>query len=764
MAGALVSEARDVVCGMTVDTERTPHRTERDGTPYWFCGASCLRKFTDDPLRYLDPQPAAPPVAEPGAEWVCPMHPEVVESSPVPCRLCGMALEPRHLDPAAVDAVNPELADMQLRFFVAAGLTLPVWLGAMAEMLPGHFLMPAWLQCLFATPVVFWAGWPFLERGWASLQHRSPNMFTLIGLGTIVAYGYSLTVTVFPEWLPATFTAHGHVPVYFEAAAVIVTLVLLGQVLELRARHATGDAVRALLRLSPPMAVKLTDCGHEREVALDEVQVGQRLRVRPGARVPVDGVVLEGESYVDESMLTGESMPVAKRAGVAVTAGTLNGTGSFVMRAEHVGAQTMLARIVQLVAEAQRSRAPIQQLVDRVAAWFVPAVVAVAAVAFVAWLAVGPEPRLPHALVSAIAVLIIACPCALGLATPMAVMVSTGRGAQAGVLVKHAAALEALAQIDTVVLDKTGTVTEGKPTVATVEPVAGGSRDQVLRTAAALEAQSEHPLGAAVVAAARATEVTLMPVTDFRAVTGKGVTGVVDGRRVAFGNAALMADIGAAVDALTERAEGLRAQGQTVAFLAIDGAAVGLIGIADQIKASAPGAIRALRQEGLRVVMLTGDGRTTAEAVARELGLDGVEAEVLPAQKAASVRRLIDRGRRVAMAGDGINDAPALATAHVGLAMSTGTDVAIESAGITVLHGDLRGVVRAYRLAQATMRNIRQNLFLAFAYNALGVPIAAGLLYPLTATVLSPMLAAAAMSLSSVSVIGNALRLRRAPL
>ena len=751
--------ARDVVCGMTVEPATTPHHAVWNGETYSFCGASCVEKFRLDPERYLTEGRTPVPAAV--GEWICPMHPEVVESTPVPCRLCGMALEPRHLDVTAIDAGNPELADMQLRFFVAAGLTLPVWLGAMAEMLPGHFVMPNWLQLVFSTPVVLWAGWPFFERAWASWQHRSPNMFTLIGIGTAVAYGYSVVVTVFPDVLPATFTMHGRAPVYFEAAAVIVVLVLLGQVMELRARHATGDALRALLRLAPPMALRLTDCGHEREVALAIVQRGDRLRVRPGDRVPTDGIVLEGESHVDESMLTGEPMPVAKGVGAAVTGGTHNGSGAFIMRAERVGNETVLARIVDLVGTAQRSRAPIQQLADRVAAWFVPAVMAIAALAFVGWMLMGPEPRIAHALVSAISVLIIACPCALGLATPMAIMVATGRGAQAGVLVKNAEALEALARVDTVVFDKTGTLTEGAPSVVAVEAAAGFANDEVLRLAGALEQSSEHPLGRAVVAAARAVGAPLAAASEFRSVAGKGVVGRVGSRSVAFGNAALLNDAGVAVDAWSDRAEALRAQGQTVAFLAVDGVVAGLVGIADPIRPTTVDAIRALRQAGLRLVMLTGDGRTNAERVARSLGLDGVEADVLPAGKAASIRRLIEKGRVVAMAGDGVNDAPALATAQVGIAMGTGTDVAIESAGITILHGDLRGVVRAHRLARATMTAVRQNLFLAFVYNALGVPIAAGVLYPVFGTMLSPMLAAAAMSLSSLSVIGNALRLRR---
>jgi P-type Cu+ transporter len=752
---------RDVVCGMTVDPATTPHHTTWQGSEYWFCGARCVEKFTLEPARYLTPAATAAPPAASGGEWVCPMHPEVIETSPGPCRLCGMALEPRHLDVATVDAPNAELADMQLRFFVAAGLTLPVFLGAMAEMLPGHYLVPSWLQLVLSTPIVWWAGWPFFERAWASIKHRSPNMFTLIGIGTGAAYLYSTFVTVFPEWVPAGAMAHGRVAVYFESATVIITLVLLGQVLELRARHATGGALRALLHLAPAVALRLTDCGHEREVALALVQIGDRLRVRPGERVPVDGVVVEGDSHVDESMLTGEPVPVAKAVGAAVTGGTLNTTGAFVMRVERVGRDTVLARIVALVAEAQRSRAPIQQLADRIAAWFVPAVMAVAAMAFIAWMAVGPEPRFGHALVAAISVLIIACPCALGLATPMAVMVGTGRGAQAGVLVKSAEALEALARVDTIVIDKTGTLTEGRPAVVTVEPVGDTDRADVLRWAAALEPQSEHPLGRAVVTAAQVAGAPLTEVSSFRSVPGQGVIGQIGPREYAFGNAALMAAVGAPTTPVAERAEALRREAQTVAFLGVDGAVVGLVGIADPVRASTADAIRGLRQAGLRIIMLTGDGATTAAVVARTLGLDGVEADVQPAQKAASVRRLVEMGRVVAMVGDGVNDAPALAAAQVGIAMGTGTDVAIESAGITIMHGDVRGVVRAHRLARATMRNIRQNLFFAFAYNALGVPIAAGALYPAFGLLLSPMVAAAAMSLSSVSVIGNALRLRR---
>ena len=749
-------EARDFVCGMTVDTAKTPHHHDWEGTTYWFCGASCREKFRADPRRYLNPS-SAPPIANPGGEWVCPMHPEVVELSQIPCRICGMALEPRHLDRTTAEAPNAELVDMQLRFFVAAGLTLPVWLGAMAEMLPGHYMMSSWLQLVLSTPVVLWAGWPFFERAWASVQHRSPNMFTLIGMGTAAAYGYSVFVTIFPAWVPVASTMHGNPAVYFESAAVIVTLVLLGQVLELRARHATGGALRALLQLTPPLALRLTDCGHEREVALAAVQRGDRLRVRPGERVPVDGVLLEGESYVDESMLTGEPMPIEKTTGATVTGGTLNGAGAFVMRADRVGNDTVLARIVSLVAEAQRSRAPIQQLADRIAAWFVPAVMLVAAVAFVGWMAFGPAPRFAPALVAAISVLIIACPCALGLATPMAVMVGTGRGAQAGVLVKRAEALEALARVDTIVVDKTGTLTEGRPAVVTVEATAGFASGDVLSWAAALERQSEHPLGRAVVAAARAGGAVVAEATAFQSVPGQGVTGQIGARRLAFGNPKLMTTIGVSGALPTERMEALRAAGQTVALLAVDGVLAGLIGIADPIRASSSDAIRGLRQAGLRVVMLTGDSATTAAAVARTLQLDGVEADVSPAEKAASIQRLVGLGRVVAMVGDGVNDALALATAQVGIAMATGTDVAIESAGITLLHGDLRGVVRAHRLARATMRNIRQNLFFAFAYNALGVPLAA-------VALLSPMWAALAMSLSSVSVIANALRLRRVEL
>jgi Cu+-exporting ATPase len=710
-------------------------------------------------------------------EYVCPMHPEIVRDEPGSCPICGMALEPRTV--AAEE--NPELAVMRHRFWVSTVLTVPVLLLAMSEMIPGDPLgfvphgVSLWLQLILATPVVLWGGWPFFERAWASVVHRSPNMFTLIGLGTGAAYLYSLLAALAPDLFPeAAREASGQVAVYFEAAAVIITLVLLGQVLELKARGQTSRALQELLELAPDTARRLEEDGSERDVPLEEVRVGDRLRVRPGEKVPVDGEVLEGRSTVDESMITGEPMPVSKEAGDEVTGGTLNGTGSLVVSARHVGADTLLSRIVEMVAEAQRSRAPIQRVADKVAAWFVPAVVLIAVAAFGLWLWLGPEPRLAHALVAAVSVLIIACPCALGLATPMSIMVGTGRGARAGVLIRNAEALEALEQIDVVVVDKTGTLTEGKPRLVAVETVEGGElgEDELLRLAAGLERGSEHPLAQAILSGAEERELTIPPSEDFSSVTGKGVHGTVDGRSVAVGNRALLEEMEIDAGALPDRADERRREGQTVMLVAVDGRAAGLLAVADPIKQSTPEAVRQLHEAGLRLVMLTGDERTTAEAVGRELGLDEIHAGVLPEQKAELVAELKTQrsGKRksqelrVAMAGDGVNDAPALARADVGIAMGTGTDVAIESAGVTLVQGDLRALVRALRLSRATMRNIRQNLFFAFAYNALGVPVAAGVLYPFFGLLLSPMIASAAMSFSSVSVIANALRLRRVKL
>ena len=698
-------------------------------------------------------------------EYVCPMHPEVVQDHPGNCPKCGMALEPRAA--AAEEAPNPELADMTRRFWVSTVLAVPLLLISMSDLLPGHPLMRAlgdgpfvWLQLLLATPVVLWGAQPFFERGWRSLLNRHLNMFTLISLGVGIAYAYSVVAAIFPGLLPPTAAdASGMVPVYFESAAVITALVLLGQVLELRARSHTAGAIRALLKLAPKTARRLRD-GVEEDVALSEVAVGDRLRVRPGERVPTDGVVIEGESAVDESMLTGEPIPVSKRAGDRVAGATVNTSGSFVMRAERVGADTLLAQIVQMVADAQRSRAPIQRLADVVAGYFVPAVVVCAVLAFIGWFVAGPAPALAHAIVAAVAVLIIACPCALGLATPMSIMVGTGRGASAGVLVRDAEALERLEKIDTLVIDKTGTLTAGKPALTAAVALAPFDEAEVLRLAASVERSSEHPLGAAIVAGAEARGLKLSDAVEFRSLAGKGVSARVDGHVVMAGNATLLSENGIELGELGARAEDLRRDGNTVMFVAIDGRASGLLGVADPVKENAAEALSALRAEGLRIVMLTGDSRVTAEAVARRLGIDEAHAEVLPQRKAEVVLELKETGRVVAMAGDGINDAPALAAADVGIAMGTGTDVAMESAGVTLVRGDLRGIVRALRLSRATMRNIRQNLFFAFIYNIIGIPIAAGVLYPWFGLMLNPMIASAAMSLSSVSVIANALRLR----
>jgi P-type Cu+ transporter len=817
---------------MNVDPATAKHRFEHAGKSYYFCCSGCAEKFKADPERYLAARPASsslvtlggaavrsapvPLVALPAqpskadstkyvcpmcpevraskpgpcpncgmalepempraatrTEYTCPMHPEIVRPGPGSCPICGMALEPRTV--GAIEEENPELRDMTRRFWVSLALTVPLLASAMYGMLPGLGVQPVsstgllpWVELLLATPVVLWGGWPFFQRGWTSIVNRSTNMFTLIAMGTGVAYLFSLTATVFPGTFPASFGAanggmNGAPPVYFEAAAAIVTLVLLGQVLELRARSRTGAAIRALLDLSPKTARILRD-GTEHDIPLDQVKPGDRLRVRPGEKIPTDGVVLEGTSSVDEAMITGESMPVAKEPGGRVIGATVNATGSFVMRAEHVGSETLLARIVQMVSQAQRSRAPIQRLADRVSAWFVPAVIAIAVFTFLVWSLFGPEPRLAHALVNAVAVLIIACPCALGLATPMAIMVGSGRGARAGVLIKSAEALEILEKVDTLVLDKTGTLTEGKPTVESVVEVPRGNETELIRLVASLEQGSEHPLGSAIVAAAKDNNISLASATDIQSHTGLGISGRVEGKNVSVGNEKLFEQLRLPTDPLRQQAEDLRRNGQTVIFVAVDGQPAGLIGIADPIKPSTLQALRDLKQAGLRIVMLTGDSISTAKAVASKLGIDDFEAEILPDKKSEVIRQLQKEGRIVAMAGDGINDASALAQADVGIAMGTGTDVAMESAGVTLVKGDLAGIVRARRLSQATMRNIRQNLFFAFIYNLLGVPIAAGVLYPFFGWLLSPILAATAMSFSSVSVITNSLRLRNAQL
>ena len=715
-------------------------------------------------------EPATKASLPKGTQYTCPMHPEIIRDEPGECPKCGMALEPRTV--TADEPPNPELIDMTRRFVVSTVLAVPLLVIAMSDMLPSrplHGIVPGaalmWLQFALATPVVLWGGLPFFQRGWASLVTRNLNMFTLIAIGTGVAYVFSTVAVVAPGLFPAAFRGPGgEVGVYFEAAAVIIALVLLGQVLELRARAATGRAIRSLLDLAPKTARVIDESGDESDIPLDRVRPGQRLRVRPGEKVPVDGVVLEGVSSIDESMVTGESIPVEKEVGDRLTGATVNGTGSLIMRAERVGADMLLFQIVQMVGEAQRSRAPIQRMADVVAGYFVPAVLIVAVVTFVVWSLFGPEPALAFGLVNAVAVLIIACPCALGLATPMSIMVGTGQGAHAGVLIKNAEALETLEKVDTLVVDKTGTLTEGKPQLTAAEPVSGFERSDLLRLAASLEKGSEHPLAAAIVAGAEAAGLTPGDATDFASQTGKGVTGTVDSRDVALGNAALFDGLGVALGDLAARAETLRETGGTVVFVAVDGAAAGLIAVADPVKATAAEAVRALHAEGLRIVMLTGDNRMTAEAVAGELGIDEVVADVLPDQKSAAIMRLQAAGRTVAMAGDGINDAPALARADVGIAMGTGTDVAIESAGVTLVGGDLGGIVRARRLSRATMRNIRQNLFFAFAYNTLGIPVAAGVLYPVFGLLMSPMFAGAAMSVSSVSVIGNALRLGKVKL
>ena len=824
---------KDPVCGMNVDPATAKWSHEHQGATYYFCNPGCQKKFVVDPERYVKGTPSASAMMEPEApqlvqiqmkpggsrpkggsapkadaylcpmdpevrsdkpgacpkcgmalepeevtaprdrtEYVCPMHPEIVRSEPGACPICGMALEPRTV--AAIEAENPELVDMTRRFYIATALTVPVFLMAMGEMLPGAALRglmssttQGWLEMALSTPVVLWAGWPFFQRMWASFVNRHLNMFTLIGIGTGAAYSFSVVATLFPSWFPESFRGHqGQVDRYFEAAAVITVLVLLGQVLELRARSRTGSAIRALLGLAPKTARRIASDGVEADVPLEQVMVGDRLRIRPGEKVPVDGKVVEGSSSVDESMISGEPIPVEKLAGDPVTGATINGTGGLVMRAERVGSDTLLAQIVKMVSEAQRSRAPIQRLADVVAGWFVPTVISASILTFFAWALVGPEPRLAHALVNAVAVLIIACPCALGLATPMSIMVGVGRGASAGVLIKDAAALEAMEKVETLVIDKTGTLTEGKPKVASVVASSGFSEDDVLRIAASLERGSEHPLAAAIVSAAEAKGLSLAAAEGFQSVTGKGVTGTVEGRKAVLGNAALLSDLVIDTTALLAQADAARTQAQTVMFLAMDGKAAGFLGAADPVKSTSGEALTQLRKAGLRVVMLTGDNRATASAVARTLGFkdEDVIAEVLPAHKADVVKKLQAGGKTVAMAGDGINDAPALAQAQVGIAMGTGTDVAIQSAGITLVKSDLLGIARARNLSQATMRNIRQNLFFAFIYNSLGVPLAAGLLYPFFGLLLSPMIAAAAMSMSSVSVIANALRLRYARL
>lgn len=757
-------EVTDPVCGMTVDPHHTDHRASHAGKTWYFCSARCQQKFEGDPDAYLqgDDTPAEP--APPGTIYTCPMHPEIRQEGPGDCPICGMALEPETV--SAETGPSEELKDMTRRFWIGLALALPVLVLEMGGHIfrLDHLIAPQvsnWIQLLLATPVVVWAGRPFFVRGWRSIVRRSLNMFTLIAIGTGAALVYSLLATIVPGIFPETFRqTDGSVAVYFEAAAVIVVLVLLGQVLELRAREKTSGAIRALLDLAPATARRLDDENQEEEVSLDRVQVGDRLRVRPGDKVPLDGEVLEGRSNIDESMVTGEPLAVRKEAGDSVIGGSINGQGSFIMRADKVGRDTMLSQIVQMVASAQRSRAPIQGLADKVAGVFVPAVILVAVVAFIAWSLWGPAPPMAFGLIAAVSVLIIACPCALGLATPMSIMVGVGRGAQAGVLIRDAEALERLEKVDTVVVDKTGTLTEGKPRVTELRPAEGFDAQELLRLAAGLERGSEHPLAQAIVDKAKDDGVTLSEATEFDAPNGKGVTGQIDGYHIALGNRLLMESEGVDLSEQAEEAERLRGDGATVIFAAVDGRLAGLLAIADPVKETTEAAIRALQADGIRVVMLTGDNRTSAEAVARRLGIDEVEAEVMPEDKGRVVQRLRVEGRVVVMAGDGVNDAPALATADVGIAMGTGTDVAIESAGVTLLRGDLTGIVEAHRLSRATMRNIRQNLFFAFIYNAAGVPIAAGVLYPFTGLLLSPIIAAAAMSLSSVSVIANALRLR----
>ncbi|TGT63160.1 MULTISPECIES: heavy metal translocating P-type ATPase [unclassified Mesorhizobium] len=755
--------ASDPVCGMSVDRASARHFTRHDGQGFYFCSAACQGKFEAEPAKYLAGRAQPQPMPK-GTQYTCPMHPEIIRDKPGSCPICGMALEPMGV-PTGDEGPNPELVDFTRRFWVSAALSVPLLIFAMAPMLGLSFeslidgRTKTWVELALASPVVLWAAFPFFHRGWESVVNRSPNMWTLISLGVGAAYLYSVVAALFPDIFPHQFRGHdGAVPVYFEAAAVIVALVFLGQVLELRARERTGSAIRALLDLAPKTARLIGADGSEKDVPLDSVQTGDRLRIRPGDAVPVDGIVLEGRSAIDESMITGEPLPVEKTEGSALTGGTLNKNGSLVMRAEKVGAETTLSRIVEMVAKAQRSRAPIQGLADRVSFYFVPAVVLVAIIAFIAWALLGPQPSLVFAIVSAVSVLIIACPCALGLATPMSIMTATGRGAHAGVLIKEAAALERFASVDTLIVDKTGTLTEGKPRLTDVVAAGDIDENELLGLAAALEKGSEHPLAEAIVEGAVARGLKLADAVDFEAVTGKGVSGTVSGRKVALGNAAMMADLG--VETPAANAEELQADGKTAMFVAVDGAFAGIVAVADPVKATTAEAIKALHERGLRIIMATGDNERTAKAIAGKLGIDEVRAGLLPDEKGALVEQLRASGAGVAMAGDGVNDAPALAGADVGIAMGTGADVAVESAGITLVKGDLNGIVRARTLAQATIRNIRQNLFFAFLYNVLGVPVAAGVLYPLTGTLLSPMIAAAAMSLSSVSVITNALRLR----
>jgi Cu+-exporting ATPase len=803
----------DPVCGMEVDPSAPAATLLHEGTTYLFCSTHCFEKFKSSPDSYTGATAAAPnPYITQTSEtdrnanlYTCPMHPEIQHEGPASCPICGMALEPliavvlderieytcpmhleiiqdtpgscpkcgMALEPRTVtvdEAENPELVDMRRRLRLSLILTIPEFIIAMGHMLPGHPLETlasprtyGWIELLLASPVVLWAGWPFFVRGWQSLVNRSLNMFTLISLGVGVAYSYSVVAISFPGLFPPSFRGNaGEVAVYFEATAVIITLVLLGQVLELKARSQTGAAIKALLGLAPRTARLIRDDGTEDDVPLGQVHPGDRLRVRPGEKIPVDGTVIEGASSVDEAMISGEAIPVEKEAGSRIIGATVNGTGSLIMRAEKVGAETVLARIVKMVSEAQRSRAPIQKLADVVAGWFVPAVMLSAIITFIIWGIFGPEPRMAHALINAVAVLIIACPCALGLATPMSIMVATGKGATMGILFKNAEAIELLRKVDTLVVDKTGTLTEGKPKLVAVETVDGLDQQKLLRLAASLERGSEHPLAAAIVGGAKERGIDTVAVEVFQSITGKGVTGRIDGIEVALGNRRLLENLGIDAPALLNQAESMEAKGQTVMFVAADGKPVGLLGVADPVKETAPEALRQLHAEGIRIVMMTGDNRTTAQAVAKNLGIDEILAEVLPEEKAAKVKELQAEGRFVAMAGDGINDAPALAQAQVGIAMGTGTDVAMESAGVTLVKGDLRGIVRARLLSMATMANIRQNLFFAFFYNALGIPLAAGALYPFFGILLSPMIAAAAMSFSSVSVIGNALRLRRA--
>ena len=812
----------DPICGMEVEPSTAAASHVHNGQTYFFCSHHCLAKFKQDPEKFLKatgagraahgqehahahaaPQipkadkandgtyicpmdsdvreskpgacpkcgmalePAAPSAPSLKTEYVCPMHPEIVRPEPGFCPICGMALEPRTV--TLEEEVNPELVDMTRRFWISLVLTTPIFFLAMSDMIPGQPLQRIaspqllnWLQLGLATPVVLWGGWPFFQRGWASIINRSLNMFTLIAIGVGTAYIYSVVATLFPHIFPQSFRGHnGEVGVYFDAAAVITTLVLLGQVLELRARSKTSRAIKALLGLAPRTARLIRDDGTEVDVPLEQVKPGDRLRVRPGEKIPVDGIVLEGTTSVDESMITGEPIPVEKTKGSKVTGGTVNGTGSFIMRAERVGSDTLLAQIVRMVAEAQRSRAPIQKLADVVAGYFVPAVVLVAVLTFIIWALFGPEPTMAYALVNAVAVLIIACPCALGLATPMSIMVGTGRGATAGVLIKNAEALEVLEKIDTLVVDKTGTLTEGKPRLISVIPVRGQDEVELLLLAASLERGSEHPLAEAIVKGAEERGVKLAETREFRSITGKGVVGSADGKNVALGNAKLLEELNIKAGELWGQSEELRKEGQTVMYVVVDGAIAGLLGVADPVKQSTPEAIELLHEDGIKIVMLTGDNRTTAEAVAKRLGIDQIQAEVLPEQKVEVVKRLQAEGRMVAMAGDGVNDAPALAQAHVGIAMGTGTDVAMESAGVTLVKGDLRGIAKARRLSRGTMRNIRENLFFAFIYNVLGIPIAAGALYPFSGMLLSPVIASVAMTFSSVSVISNALRLNK---